>query len=162
MSMLDDDEIFASTYKTSEISNEAINMDGIPDEDQDSDEEDQELIHSPEIDEDQEINITGQIQATLASTVEFKEFVEVTQKIDGGHKLSENQEFVEKLFVGQQWLSKERCRTYLKELSLDMNYCMVQKKNKEKVQSYKCKDETREWKIYCSVLPNMQTFEYKS
>ncbi|KAI3937143.1 hypothetical protein MKW92_040015 [Papaver armeniacum] len=44
-----------------------------------------------------------------------------------------------------------------------MNYCMVQKKNKKKVQSYRCKDETCEWKIYFAlVLHDGQTFECKS
>ncbi|MCL7043979.1 hypothetical protein MKW94_007358 [Papaver nudicaule] len=133
---LDDDNIFASTYS---VVSEDVQLDGIPDEDQDS--EDEELLPEPVIDDDEEIKITGQIQATLSSTVEFKEFVEETQNIDVDYKLSENQEFVEKLYVGQQWLSKEHCRDYLKELAIDMNYAMVQVKNKKQKQSYKCKDE---------------------
>ncbi|KAI3887238.1 hypothetical protein MKX03_023448 [Papaver bracteatum] len=157
-SQVDDDELFASTYNTSETFN--MEEQDIPDEDYDS--EDVELLHEPEINDDEEIELTGKIQETLNSTLEFKEFVEDTQKIDGDFKLSEKQEFVEKLFVGQQWLSKQHCRDYLKDLALDMNYCIVQKKNKEKVQSYRCKDETCEWKIYCSVLPDGQTFECKS
>ncbi|XP_026435116.1 uncharacterized protein LOC113332826 [Papaver somniferum] len=157
-SQVDDDELFASTYNTSETVN--IEEQDIPDEDYDS--EDVELLHEPEINDDEEIDLTGKIQETLNSTLEFKEFVEDTQKIDGDFKLSEKQEFVEKLFVGQQWLSKQHCRDYLKDLALDMNYCMVQKKNKEKIQSYRCKDETCEWKIYCSVLPDGQTFECKA
>ncbi|MCL7024386.1 hypothetical protein MKW94_011609 [Papaver nudicaule] len=137
-----------------------VQLEGIPDEDQDS--EDEEISPEPLIDDDEEINLTGQIQATLASTVEFKEFVEVTQNIDGEYQLSENQEDVEKLYVGQQWLSKEHCRDYLKDLAIDKNYCMVQVKNKKQKQSYKCKDETCEWKVYCSVLGDKQTFECKS
>ncbi|MCL7037046.1 hypothetical protein MKW94_001213, partial [Papaver nudicaule] len=131
----------------------------IPDEDQDS--EDEDPLQEPEIDDDEEINITGQIQATLASTLEFKEFVEITHNIGGDHEFSENKEFVEKLFIGQQWLSKVQCMDYLKDLTLDMKYCMVQKKNKEKIQSYKCKDETYEWFLYCSRLSDGQTFECK-
>ncbi|MCL7023791.1 hypothetical protein MKW94_010024, partial [Papaver nudicaule] len=153
--LLDDEYIFESTYTSGGTINEAV----IPDEDQDS--EDEDPPQEPEINDDEEINITGQIQATLASTLEFKEFVENTQNIGGDHELSENQEFVEKLFIGQQWLSKVQCRDYLKDLALDMNYCMVQKKNKEKIQSYKCKDETCEWFVYCSRLSDGQTFECK-
>ncbi|MCL7034371.1 hypothetical protein MKW94_030653, partial [Papaver nudicaule] len=151
--LLDDEYLFASTY-TGTI-NEAV----IPDEDQDS--EDEDPLQEPEIDDDEEINITGQIQSTLSSTLEFKEFVENTHNIGGDHELSENQEFVEKLFIGQQWLSKVQCRDYLKDLALDMNYCMAQKKNKEAIQSYKCKDETCEWFVYCSRLSDGQTFECK-
>ncbi|MCL7051322.1 hypothetical protein MKW94_012030, partial [Papaver nudicaule] len=138
-----DDGIFASIYSA----NEDVQLDKIPDEDQDS--EDEELLPEPVIDDDdEEINLTGQIQATLASTFEFKEFVEETQNIDGEYKLSENQESVEK--------------DYLKELAIEMNYYMVQVKNKKHKQSYKCKDETYEWKVYCSVLSDKQTFECKS
>ncbi|KAI3845368.1 hypothetical protein MKX03_001742 [Papaver bracteatum] len=160
MYVLNDEYIFASTYNTTETGDETINLDQIPDEDNESD--DEELLYEPEIDDDVEINLTGQIQATLSSTVEFKEYIEDTQNIDGNYKLSENQVAVEELFIGQQWLSKELCRNYLKELALDKNYCMVQVKNKKMKQSYKCKDETCEWKVYCSALNDGQTFECKS
>ncbi|MCL7026458.1 hypothetical protein MKW94_010264 [Papaver nudicaule] len=140
-----DADCFDLTYTSAGSINEAV----IPDEDQDS--EDEGPLLEPEIDDDADINITGQIQATLASTLEFNEFVENTQNIGGDHELSENQEFVEKLFIGQQWLSKVQCRDYLKDLALDMNYCM----------SYKCKDETCQWFVYCSTLSDGQTFECK-
>ncbi|KAI3858713.1 hypothetical protein MKX03_033666 [Papaver bracteatum] len=148
------------TYNTTETGDETINLDQIPDEDNESD--DEESLYEPEIDDDVEINLTWSIQATLSSTVEFKEYIEDTQNIDGNYKLSENQVAVEELFIGQQWLSKELCRNYLKELALDKNYCMVQVKNKKMKQSYKCKDETCEWKVYCSALNDGQTFECKS
>ncbi|KAI3846550.1 hypothetical protein MKX03_008232 [Papaver bracteatum] len=143
MSVLNDEYIFASTYNTTETGDETVNLDQYP------------------YDDNEKINLTGQIQATLSSTVEFKEYVEDTQNIDGNFKLSENQVVVEELFIGKQWLSKELCRNYLKELALDKNYCMVQVKNKKMKQSYKCKDETCEWKVYCSALNDGQTFECK-
>ncbi|KAI3862255.1 hypothetical protein MKX03_007050 [Papaver bracteatum] len=91
-----------------------------------------------------------------------KNILKIRENIDGNYKLSENQVVVEELFIGQQWLSKELCRNYLKELALDKNYCMVQVKNNKMKQSYKCKDETCEWKVYCSALNDGQTFECKS
>ncbi|KAI3901620.1 hypothetical protein MKW92_053338 [Papaver armeniacum] len=150
MSQLDDEDIFASvrTMKATR-KNERVNSD------------DEELLYEPEMDDDEEINLTCQIQATLDSTEEFKEYVVETDNIDGDHKLSEGQEFVEKLFVGQQWLSKEHCRDYLKNLALDLNHSIVQVRNKKKQQEYKCKDETCPWRVYCSVLSDKQTFECK-
>ncbi|KAI3954629.1 hypothetical protein MKW98_019760 [Papaver atlanticum] len=73
---------------------------------------------------------------------------------------SEN-EAVNKLFVGKQWLSKEHCRDYLKGLALDLNHSIVQVRNKKKQQEYKCKDETCPWRVYFSVLSDKQTFECK-
>ncbi|KAI3931013.1 hypothetical protein MKW98_030252, partial [Papaver atlanticum] len=98
--------------------NETLSVDEFPDEPDESD--DEELLYEPEMDDDEKINLTCQIQATLESTEEFKEYVVETDK------LSEGQEFVEKLFVGQQWLSKEHCKDYLKDLALDLNHSIVQ------------------------------------
>ncbi|KAI3869042.1 hypothetical protein MKW92_045626 [Papaver armeniacum] len=113
------------------------------------------------MDDDEEVNLTCQIQATLDSNEEFKEYVVETDNTDGDHKFPEGQEFVEKLFVGHQWLSKEHCRDYLKNLELDLNHSIVQVRKKKKQQEYKCKDETCPWRVYCSVLSDKQTFECK-
>ncbi|KAI3930452.1 hypothetical protein MKW92_000725 [Papaver armeniacum] len=147
MSQLDDEDIFACLYNESNSENERVNVDEFPDEPDESD--DEELLYEPEMDDDEEINLTCQIQATLDSTEEFKEYVVETDNIDGDHKLSEGQEFVEKLFVGQQWLSKEHCRDYLKNLALDLEpfHCPSEKQEKAK-QEYKCKDETCPWRVY--------------
>ncbi|KAI3888342.1 hypothetical protein MKX03_003094 [Papaver bracteatum] len=140
---LDDEDIFSCLYNENNSENETVNVDDFPDEPDESD----------------DINLTYQIQATLDSTEEFKEYVVETDNIDGDHNLSEGQEFVEKLFVGKQWLSKEHCRDYLKNLALDLNHSIVQVRNKKKQQEYKCKDETCPWRVYCSVLSDKQTFE---
>ncbi|KAI3836472.1 hypothetical protein MKW98_008233 [Papaver atlanticum] len=159
MSLLDIEDIFACMYNESNSENEAVNVDDFPEEPDESD--DEELLYEPEMDDDEEINLTCQIQATLESTEEFKEYVVETDNIDGDHKLSEGQESVEKLFVGQQWLSKEHCRDYLKDLTLDLNHSIVQVRNKKKQQEYKCKDETCPWRVYCSVLSDKKIFECK-
>ncbi|KAI3908600.1 hypothetical protein MKW92_048907 [Papaver armeniacum] len=150
MSQLDDEDIFAGLYNESNSENERVNVDEFPDEPDESD--DEELLYEPEMDDDEEINLTCQIQATLDSTEEFKEYVVETDNIDGDHKLSEGQEFVEKLFVGQQWLSKEQCRDYLKNLALDLNHSIVQVRNKKKQQEYKCKDETCPWRVFVILI----------
>lgn len=82
MPQLDDEDIFACIYNESNSLNETVNVDDIP-----------------EIDDDEEINITCQIQATLASTEEFKEYVLETDNIDRDHKLSEDQKVMEELFL---------------------------------------------------------------
>ncbi|KAI3877805.1 hypothetical protein MKW92_013420 [Papaver armeniacum] len=151
MSQLDDEDIFAGLYNESNSENERVNADEFPDEPDESD--DEELLYESEMDDDEEIN--------LDSTEEFKEYVVETDNIDGDHKLSEGQEFAEKLFVGKQWLSKEHCRDYLKNLALDLNHSIVQVRNKKKQQEYKCKYETCPWRVYCSVLYDKQTFECK-
>ncbi|KAI3909391.1 hypothetical protein MKW98_007915 [Papaver atlanticum] len=159
MSQLDDEDIFERMYNESNSAKETENVDDFPDKPDESD--DEELLYEPEIDDDEEINLTCQIQATLESTEEFKEYVVETDNIDGDHKLTEGQEFVEKLFVGQQWLSKEHCRDYLKDLALDLNHSIVQMRNNKKQQEYKCKDETCPWRVSCAVLSDKQTFECK-
>ncbi|KAI3906815.1 hypothetical protein MKW98_004848 [Papaver atlanticum] len=157
--ILDPRKLLQMPFKLSQAHLKTANMDDFPDEPNESD--DEELLYEPEMDDYEEINLTCQIQATLESTEEFKEYVVETDNIDGDHKLSEGQEFVEKLFVGQQWLSKEHCRDYLKDLALDLNHSIVQVRNKKKQKEYKCKDETCPWRVYCSVLSNKQTFECK-
>ncbi|KAI3951799.1 hypothetical protein MKW92_005157 [Papaver armeniacum] len=159
MSQLDDEDIFACMYNESNSENETVNVDDFPEEPDESD--DEELLYESDMDYDKEINLTCQIQATLELTEEFKEYVVETDNIDGDHKLSERQEFVEKLFVGQQWMSKEDCMDYLKDLALDLNHSIVQVRNKKKQQEYKCNDETCTWRVYCSVLSDKQTFECK-
>ncbi|KAI3935659.1 hypothetical protein MKW98_022667 [Papaver atlanticum] len=159
MSQLDDEDIFECMYNESNSAKETENVDDFPDEPDESD--DEELLYEPEIDDDEEINLTCQIQATLESTEEFKEYIVETDNIDGDHKLTEGQEFVEKLFVGQQWLSKEHYKDYLKDLALDLNHSIVQMRNNKKQQEYKCKDETCPWRVSCSVLSDKQTFECK-
>ncbi|KAI3861826.1 hypothetical protein MKW98_024485, partial [Papaver atlanticum] len=159
MSQLDDEDIFECMYNESNSAKETENVDDFPDEPDKSD--DEELLYEPEIDDDEEINLTFQIQATLESAEEFKEYVVETDNIDGDNKLTEGQEFVEKLFVGQQWLSKEHCRDYLKDLALDLNHSIIQMRNNKKQQEYKCKDETCPLRVSCSVLFDKQTFECK-
>lgn len=82
---------------------------------------DDEDLPEPVIDCDDEIRVTGQIQSTLASTVESKEFVVETWRINGEYKMAEKIDAVEKLFVGQEWLNYEQCTDYLKNLTRDMN-----------------------------------------
>ncbi|KAI3971434.1 hypothetical protein MKW92_029213 [Papaver armeniacum] len=131
MSQLDDEDIFAGLYNESNSENERVNVDEFPDEPDESD--DEELLYEPEMDDDEEINLTY-----------------------GDHKLSEGQEFVEKLFVGQQWLSKEHCRDYLKNLALDLNHSIVQVRNKKKQQEYKCKDETCHFIHTCEAIHGLK------
>lgn len=67
-------------YNESNSVNETANVDDIPDEPYEND--DEELLYEHEIDDDEEINLTFQIQATLEPTKEFKEYVVETDNIE--------------------------------------------------------------------------------
>ncbi|KAI3903944.1 hypothetical protein MKW92_047387, partial [Papaver armeniacum] len=125
------------------------------------DSEEEEMVE-PDIDADEEIRVTCQIQSTLASNDEFKEYVVDTQSISGEYEMGEKIVEVEKLFVGQEWKSVDECRHYLKELAIEMKYGMTKVKNFREKQQYKCKFSDCPWKIYCAVLPNGQTMQCKS
>ncbi|KAI3963605.1 hypothetical protein MKW92_038167 [Papaver armeniacum] len=65
------------------------------------------------------------------------------------------------MFVGQEWASCQECRDYIKDQNIFQNFDIVQVKNTEIQQQYKCKDPNCKWNVYCSRIWDKVPFRCK-